>query len=467
MLIVFLYTFLYDVKSLFATGSPTESSTPGGIERGVRPSLEGRFEVVEKGAAVARGAAVACHAGTKKPGSVTGPDDDAVMARPNAFPRLGANMAAIGVDMAVVGVLQCWLAPRTMFRPLKLNFSDKIVHVGLGLSELHLIHTLTSVPMQESLASEHSSKLLANTLEKLLDRGGVSNKSGRHILALDVAHLVLNLLHGDTATEDGRAGQVTTVAEVRGSHHVLGVEHLLGELRNADSAERVSTTAGQGSESDHEEVQTGEGHHVDGELSEVRVQLTGETETGSDAGHDGRDKVVQVAVRGVGQLEGAHANVVEGLIVDTKSFVGVLDQLMDGEGGVVGLDNGVGDLGGRNDGESCHHTVGEFLTDLGDQQGTHTGAGTTTKRVGDLETLEAVTALGLTADDIENLVDKFSTLGVMTLGPVVSGAGLTENEVVGSEKLSEGTSTDGVHGTGLEIDEDGTGNILVTGGLHA
>lgn len=113
MLIVFLYTFLYDVKSLFATGSPTESSTPGGIERGVRPSLEGRFEVVEKGAAVARGAAVACHAGTKKPGSVTGPDDDAVMARPNAFPLLGANMAAIGVDMAVVGVLQCWLAGST------------------------------------------------------------------------------------------------------------------------------------------------------------------------------------------------------------------------------------------------------------------------------------------------------------------------------------------------------------------
>jgi hypothetical protein len=140
---------------------------------------------------------------------------------------------------------------------------------------------------------------------------------------------------------------------------------------------------------------------------------------------------------------------------------------MDGEGGVVGLNNGIGDLRGRNDGESCHHTVGELLTDLGDQQSTHTGTGTTTKRVGDLETLEAVAALGLTADDIENVVDKFSSLSVMTLGPVVSGTGLTENEVVGSEKLSEGTSTDGIHGTGLEIDEDGTGNILVTGGLNA
>ena len=31
---------------------------------------------------------------------------------------------------------------------------DQIIHVGLGLSELHLIHTLTGVPVQEGLAGE-------------------------------------------------------------------------------------------------------------------------------------------------------------------------------------------------------------------------------------------------------------------------------------------------------------------------
>ena len=31
---------------------------------------------------------------------------------------------------------------------------DQIIHVGLGLSELHLIHTLTSVPVQEGLAAK-------------------------------------------------------------------------------------------------------------------------------------------------------------------------------------------------------------------------------------------------------------------------------------------------------------------------
>lgn len=138
---------------------------------------------------------------------------------------------------------------------------------------------------------------------------------------------------------------------------------------------------------------------------------------------------------------------------------------MHGEGGVVRLDNGVGDLGRRHDGESGHHTVGELLTNLGDEQSTHTGTSTTTQRVGDLETLKGVTALSLATDNIKDLVNQLGTLSVVTLGPVVSGTGLAEDEVVGAEKLTERTGADGVHGTGLKIDEDSTGNVLVAGGL--
>lgn len=153
------------------------------------------------------------------------------------------------------------------------------------------------------------------------------------------------------------------------------------------------------------------------------------------------------------------------LVVNTEGLVGVLNQLVNGKGGVVRLNNGVGDLGRGNNGEGGHHAVRELLTDLGDQERTHTGTGTTTQGVGDLETLEAVTALGLTADDIENLVNKLGTLGVVTLSPVVTSTGLTEDEVVGAEKLAEGTGADSVHGTRLQIDENGTGNVLVTAGL--
>jgi hypothetical protein len=137
---VFLYTFLYDVKSLRATGFPTDNSTPGGIDRGVRPNLEGRFEVVEKEAAVARGAGVladvACHAGTRNPGRVTGPEDEALMALPIAFPRLGVNMAAIGVDMAVVGVLQCCSSNEVNDKPMELNFLRLVMTSRVSLLKL-------------------------------------------------------------------------------------------------------------------------------------------------------------------------------------------------------------------------------------------------------------------------------------------------------------------------------------------
>jgi hypothetical protein len=58
-----------------------------------------------------------------------------------------------------------------------LVFGDKIVHVGFGFSELHLVHALTSVPMEESLAPEHGGELLWDTLEDLLDSSSVEEQN--------------------------------------------------------------------------------------------------------------------------------------------------------------------------------------------------------------------------------------------------------------------------------------------------
>lgn len=69
--------------------------------------------------------------------------------------------------------------------------------------------------------------------------------------------------------QDSGASQVATVAEVRGSHHVLRVVHLLGQLGHGDSPELMGATAGEWRESNHEEMETGERNHVDGQLSKV------------------------------------------------------------------------------------------------------------------------------------------------------------------------------------------------------
>lgn len=54
--------------------------------------------------------------------------------------------------------------------------------------------------------------------------------------------------------------------------------------------------------------------------------------------------MVQIGIRRAGDLQGVHANVVESLVVDTVGLVRVLDQLVDGQGGVVRFDDGVRDL---------------------------------------------------------------------------------------------------------------------------
>merc|ERR1719319_1143174 len=98
-------------------------------------------------------------------------------------------------------------------------------------------------------------------------------------------------------------------------------------------------------------------------------------------------------------------------------------------------------------------------------QGAHSGAGSTTQRVGDLEALEAVARFGLFPDNVQNGVDELGALRVVSLGPVVTGTGLPEHEVVGPGELTEGPRANGVHGTRLEIHQDGARDVASACGL--
>ncbi len=234
-----------------------------------------------------------------------------------------------------------------------LVLGHKIVHVGLGLSELHLVHALTSVPMQESLAPEHGSELLGDTLEELLDGGGVANEGGGHleatgrdvtdgsldivgdpldevgaVLVLDVQHLLIDLLHGHAAPEDGGNGEVASVARIAGGHHVLGIKHLLGELGHGEGPVLLAATGGEGGETGHEEVEAGEGHHVDGQLPEISIELTRETKAGGDTRHGEGHKMVQITIGGGGELQGTETDVIEGLVVNAEGLVSVLHKLV-------------------------------------------------------------------------------------------------------------------------------------------
>jgi hypothetical protein len=85
--------------------------------------------------------------------------------------------------------------------------------------------------------------------------------------------------------------------------------------------------------------------------------------------------------------------------------------------------------------------------------------------VGNLESLKAITSFSFLSDDIEDGVNKFSTFSVVSLGPVVTSTSLTEDEVIRSEELSEGSSSDGIHSTGFKIHQDSSGDVSSTSGF--
>jgi len=196
-------------------------------------------------------------------------------------------------------------------------------------------------------------------------------------------------------------------------------------------------------------METWEWDQVDSELTEIGVELSWETDGAGDTAHSSRDEMVEITIGWGGELKGTEADVIKSLVINDHDFVSVLDELMDREGSVVWLNDSVRDLRAWEHGEGFHDSVWVFLTDLRDEEGSHTRASSTTKRVADLEALETITSLSFLTDNIEDGVDEFSTFGVMSLGPIVTGTSLSEDEVVWTEELTEWSSTDGIHSAWL------------------
>jgi len=209
--------------------------------------------------------------------------------------------------------------------------------------------------MQERLAPEHGRELLGHALEHFLYGRSVADERGRHleapgryvahcglrvvgypldevarVLRLHVEHLLVHLFHGHAAAEYAGGRQIPAVARVARGHHVLGVEHLLHQFGDRQRAVLLAAAGRERREPGDEEMQTRERHHIDGQLSEVGVELPGEPEARGHTAYGRRHQVVEVTVSRRGELQRPEAYVVQRFVVDAKRFVGVLDQLVHG-----------------------------------------------------------------------------------------------------------------------------------------
>jgi len=169
------------------------------------------------------------------------------------------------------------------------------------------------------------------------------NYEMRNFSYLNSLDLFLDLFHRDFSTVVAGNGEISlvplsaspkgplnaySVTGVRSCHHILRVKHLLSKLRHSDSSVARRSSRSKWREADHEEMQSRERHHVDSEFPEIRVELTGESETSGDTGHDNRDQVVEVTEsRGV-EFERTEADIVESFVIDTEGLVRVLNKLV-------------------------------------------------------------------------------------------------------------------------------------------
>jgi hypothetical protein len=128
---------------------------------------------------------------------------------------------------------------------------------------------------------------------------------------------------------------------IASSHHVLGIEHLGSQVSDGSGSEVLGLTGRQGSEANQEEVETREGDQVDGQLAQVRVELSRESEAACDSTHHRGHQVVQISVRGVREFEGSKADIVQGFVINAHHFISVLDKLMHREGSVIWFDDGI------------------------------------------------------------------------------------------------------------------------------
>mmetsp|Transcript_18951 Transcript_18951/g.24970 ORF Transcript_18951/g.24970 Transcript_18951/m.24970 type:complete len:206 (-) Transcript_18951:44-661(-) len=124
------------------------------------------------------------------------------------------------------------------------------------------------------------------------------------------------------------------------------------------------------------------------------------------------------------------------------------------QGCIVWFDDSIGHFGRWDNGEGRHNSIRIFFTHFRDEQGSHSRTGTSTHRVGKLETLQAITRFCLFTHNIKYTIDKFCSFRVMPFSPVVTSSGLAENKVVRSEKLTVGSSSHRVHCTRFKIHQN-------------
>merc|ERR1719420_1535337 len=97
------------------------------------------------------------------------------------FPRCPLLVARCSLLFVVVSIFVLKVVVVSGGVLILLVLGHEVVHIALGLGELHFVHSLSSVPVEECFAAEHGGELLAHSFEHILNGGGVPDEGGAHL----------------------------------------------------------------------------------------------------------------------------------------------------------------------------------------------------------------------------------------------------------------------------------------------
>jgi hypothetical protein len=201
------------------------------------------------------------------------------------------------------------------------------------------------------------------------------------------------------------------------------------------------------------------------EFGDINVKGTIESEGSGKGGDNLGNESVQVGVSWSLDIEISSADIINGFVIDHDGNIGVLEEGVSGKYGVVWLNNGGRDLWGWIDGES---ELGFFTVIDGkslEEERSESGTGSSTDGVEDEETLETSALVGELSDSIEAEIDDFFTDSVMSSGEVVGSIFFTGDKLLWMEELSVGSCSDLIDNGWLEIEEDGSWDVLTSTSL--
>merc|ERR1719198_288885 len=178
------------------------------------------------------------------------------------------------------------------------------------------------------------------------------------------------------------------------------------------------------------------------------------------------DEAVEVRVRRALDVEVAAADVVEGLVVEGERHVRVLEERVRREHRVVGLDDGVGDLRRRVDGEAELGLAAVVDGEALEEQRAEARAGAAARAVEDEEALEARAVVRELADAVEHEVHDLLADGVVAARVVVSRVLLARDDLLRVEQLAVRARAHLVANGRLEVHVHGARHVLARARLR-